>query len=186
MKSFPKQLAIYDTNQSTHSYHCLILPITVLEATLHTSHDPWFETRRKEDRDGVSKYTWEAKLSDYNVPWAIEMGVETNAYPYVKQEIRGFESHRIKIEDSIARKGKSVLKVLLVIELPMMDKKSLNDMIWTLLQSTQPGIPSVLFNVEEQLMLDLLRRGAIKSTLYGHIARIFECDETLKGRYTVK
>lgn len=81
----------------------------------------------------------------------------------------------------IAREFRSAVKEMVTKELLSTVGESLNDFIGTSFYNTQSIIWSVIYNVVEQVVLDLLRKNVIAETIDLHIAKILDSDGAPSG-----
>lgn len=79
-------------------------------------------------------------------------------------------------EHVIARELKSAVKDLVANELWETIEESLNDILRKLLHNPQSGIHSGVYNVVDEVMLNLLHKDVILDTLDGHVAKIFDTE----------
>lgn len=62
-----------------------------------------------------------------------------------------------------------------------MVEESLDDNLRTSFQNAQSGIRSLVYNVVEQVVLDMQRKDAIGETVYIQIAKFFDSDAAAGG-----
>lgn len=68
------------------------------------------------------------------------------------------------------------MKQLVAYEVARLHKKSLDDNHRPLYHNTQSKICSILYNVVEHVMLDLLLNDIIDDTLHGYKMKLFDMD----------
>lgn len=68
------------------------------------------------------------------------------------------------------------MKDLVTNELSTLMEESLYSLLRQWPHSTQCGIRSVVYNILDQVMLDLLGKDVIRDTLGAHIAKLFDTD----------
>lgn len=108
--------------------------------------------------------------------------IPTRVVPTVHTELhdkvdhRAFESRRNENDNLIAREVRSAVKELITNELTTIVEESLEDMLQALLHNAQSGIPSISYNVSEQVMVDLIRKQFIPDTMNAHVANYFNMD----------
>lgn len=81
----------------------------------------------------------------------------------------------------VAREVKYAIKELVMTELATMDEESLDDIMSTSLHNAQSAIRSVVYNVVEWFMLDLLYKDFIREMLEQHIEKLFDTYAAPEG-----
>lgn len=81
------------------------------------------------------------------------------------------KNRRTENKDVIASKVTSTLKEIITNELSTMVEETLQNTLRAFFLNVQSGIRSVVYNVVEQLVLDLLHQEVIAETLETHIAK---------------
>lgn len=102
------------------------------------------------------------------------MAAAANEEVRVEQESRQIENRRTREEDVIALEVKHEVTELDRTELSTMIEEWLEEILWKSFHNVQSCIQSVIYNVVEQDMLNLLRKDVIKETIDAHIAKFFD------------
>lgn len=84
---------------------------------------------------------------------------------HAESESLQIENHHTEDEELIIREVKSAVKEMVANKLSSMVQKSLDDFLRTLLFNLQRGIRPVVYEVAEQVMLDLIRKDVIGETV---------------------
>lgn len=62
-----------------------------------------------------------------------------------------------------------------------MVEEALDDILHMTLHEAQSGVQWVVYNVHEQVMLDMIRQGISGETLDAHITKFLDTDEDIEG-----
>lgn len=84
---------------------------------------------------------------------------------------RPIESRRDENDELIAREVKCAEKQLVANKMATMVKEVLNDVLRKTLHNVQSSGQSVVYNVVEHVMLDLVCKDVIRETLDAHLAK---------------
>lgn len=168
-------------NRSTRSHPDMVPPMMNPESASHASQDPPFETARNETHDDVLISALEATLNDKREPWSNEAAAAANEGAPVKNESRQISNRHTNEGDVIAREVRSAVSDLVTTELATVLEESLENILRESFHNWQSGIRSVVYNVLEQVILDLLRKDVIGETLEAHIGKVFDTDEAAEG-----
>lgn len=84
-------------------------------------------------------------------------------------------------EAVIAGEVESAVKELVANEMAAMVQEALDEALHKTLHKAKSGVRSVVCNVVQQEMLDLLRKGVTGYTLNAHIAKYFDTGAAPKG-----
>lgn len=76
---------------------------------------------------------------------------------------------------------KSAVKLFVPYNKPSMVEEALDDVQSRMYHRAQSGVLSVVFNVVEQVILDLLPKDVIGKLLEAHIAKSYDTDECAEG-----
>lgn len=165
-----------DLNGST-SLKLNVIPQTMNSgAALRTCLDLSFEISRNEANDDVMKSNLESPLNEDWAPWDGNMPNKINNNLHIKHENQQGESHRKENEDVIGGRVKYTVTVLIQNELSTMGETSLYNLSRTSFYNVQGGILSFMYNVVEQVVLELLRNDTIRETLNARVTKYFNND----------
>lgn len=151
------------------------LPMSIAGAPLHTSHEQLLEMVRNDDKEDLSKWAWEAALTDENEPTTAEMAKVVHGELRVEVKNWLVERHCTD-EDVIAIKMMSSLKELVTKEWMMLTEESLPHILRKSFYNARSGFRSDVKFLGEQVMMDLLRKDVTGKTLGSDIAEYLDND----------
>lgn len=159
-------------NRSTRSPLDVVPLMTSRKAALRASQDPSFEMARNDAHEYVSMWVWEAALNYETELWSGKATAAVNNEAPVEFKNRQIENCHTNEEDIISREavrseGNGFEQFV------NFSQHFLDDILRKSIRNAQSGIRSVIYNIVELVILDLLRKDIIEKMLHKHIAKFF-------------
>lgn len=167
---------MYDRSQSTGLHHDILLPMKNPEVARRTARNPLFETTRTDWNEEILISAWEAVLNNESKVWLGEVPAGGSDEPNTEQDNCPKASRCTSDEDMSTEEVKYAVRGLVTKKMLTMNRKSLDNKLPKSLHNAQSGIPSVVCNVINQLMMDLLHKGIIGDTSEAHIVKFLSTD----------
>lgn len=143
-----------------------------------------FEITRNDAHEYVPISAWKAALNDESKPWPGKAGAAGNDEALVEHGSRQVKNRHTNEENVIARGGKHAVHELLTTEPATMVYESLDGILGTSFHKRQSSIRSVVYQVVQQVMLDLLRMDVIGEMIEAQIAKLYNMDVVTDGLST--
>lgn len=151
------------------------------KAAVRTSHDPSFKMARTDASANILILALRVAVNDKSQPWFWEEAASADYEESIERKSRHSENPRKENEHVPFRDMKSVVEEFVVSEMAAMVEETLDDVLLKTFHNAQIGIWSVLCNVVEQVMLDVVCRDVIGKMFVDHIARFFDMDKAAQG-----
>lgn len=123
----------------------------------------------------------EAALIEECAPTPTRVATAVPKEKPVEFEDRHIEKPHISEEDVIARVAKSTIKEMVTEGLSTIIEDLMDHILRTLLHNAQSSIPTVVYNVVEKVVLDLMYKEVVEKTLDTHKVKLLDTGETAEG-----